>query len=283
MKYERTWLAHYGVEGQKWGVRRYQNRDGSYTAEGKRRLYAFRAQNGSFKKAENSVRNSLSNNPKPIKKDPIDMQIVKRRGGLNDSEARRCSDLAIMMYDKASLAEPGITKDVISAVTDTGGNMFGLGFRLKTPTSLAAKIGADAKSDDISFEKSAKSINDAIRYTSVSDDVDFVENYRNVKYDLEQKGYTEIRCKNYFDKYRKRESLHKSVQSAFADPHGNTFEIQFQTVSSQAAKELKLPLYNKRRQSGLSERQKRDIDKQMIALAEHVSDPEDVFKILSHK
>ena len=30
-------LYHYGVKGQKWGVRRYQNSDGSYTDEGKRR------------------------------------------------------------------------------------------------------------------------------------------------------------------------------------------------------------------------------------------------------
>lgn len=28
-------LYHYGIKGQKWGVRRYQNEDGSYTAEGK--------------------------------------------------------------------------------------------------------------------------------------------------------------------------------------------------------------------------------------------------------
>lgn len=27
-------LYHYGVEGQKWGVRRYQNKDGTLTAEG---------------------------------------------------------------------------------------------------------------------------------------------------------------------------------------------------------------------------------------------------------
>ena len=31
------YLAHHGVKGQKWGVRRYQNDDGSLTEEGKRR------------------------------------------------------------------------------------------------------------------------------------------------------------------------------------------------------------------------------------------------------
>lgn len=30
-------LAHHGIKGQKWGVRRYQNRDGSLTAAGKKR------------------------------------------------------------------------------------------------------------------------------------------------------------------------------------------------------------------------------------------------------
>lgn len=30
-------LCHYGVKGQKWGVRRYQNKDGSLTTAGKRR------------------------------------------------------------------------------------------------------------------------------------------------------------------------------------------------------------------------------------------------------
>ena len=30
-------LAHHGIKGQKWGVRRFQNPDGSYTEAGKRR------------------------------------------------------------------------------------------------------------------------------------------------------------------------------------------------------------------------------------------------------
>lgn len=35
-KVDVTFLAHYGVEGQKWGERRYQNKDGSLTEEGRR-------------------------------------------------------------------------------------------------------------------------------------------------------------------------------------------------------------------------------------------------------
>lgn len=33
------YLAHHGIKGQKWGVRRYQNQDGTLTAEGKKRNY----------------------------------------------------------------------------------------------------------------------------------------------------------------------------------------------------------------------------------------------------
>ena len=31
-----TYLAHHGIKGQKWGVRRYQNDDGTLTPEGRR-------------------------------------------------------------------------------------------------------------------------------------------------------------------------------------------------------------------------------------------------------
>lgn len=42
-------IAHHGIKGQKWGIRRYQNEDGSYTEEGKRRygIYNYDKENRS--------------------------------------------------------------------------------------------------------------------------------------------------------------------------------------------------------------------------------------------
>lgn len=36
--YYHDYLAHHGVKGMKWGVRRYQNADGSLTPAGKKRI-----------------------------------------------------------------------------------------------------------------------------------------------------------------------------------------------------------------------------------------------------
>jgi hypothetical protein len=47
-----SYLMHYGIKGQKWGVRRYQNEDGSLTEEGKRRLGRVLELRDKFNKAD---------------------------------------------------------------------------------------------------------------------------------------------------------------------------------------------------------------------------------------
>ena len=44
-------IAHHGIKGQKWGIRRYQNADGSLTAEGRKRY---------GKKLEKSLSNNIT-------------------------------------------------------------------------------------------------------------------------------------------------------------------------------------------------------------------------------
>ena len=48
-------LYHYGIKGQKWGVRRYQNEDGTLTAAGKKRV------SKQYKKVADRVTNKLRN------------------------------------------------------------------------------------------------------------------------------------------------------------------------------------------------------------------------------
>lgn len=266
-------LYHHGIKGQKWGVRRFQNRDGTWTPEGKERRNAGNDRDREFELAEGSVTQRLSNNYEKFNKQPIDISAVKARGGLNNTESLKCVSLASKKFTEASKLEPQITKDIVSAVSNSKCKMYGLEFRLKQPTSLAAKIGADSKEKNISFEDASKGIRDAIRYTAVSDTKNFVNNYSSIKKSLEDKGYSETRCKNFFEKYKRGEVMHKAVQCTYKNKDGYEFELQFQTPASQAAKELKIPIYEERRKAGISEKRALELETRMRELAENVEDP----------
>ena len=268
-------LYHHGVKGQKWGVRRYQNPNGSLTVLGRKR-------HKEFTDTEKSVINKLSNSYSNFTKDPINISEIMQRGNINYKDAHQCARLANKIFDRAYKIEPQITNDVVSAVSNSGCKMYGLEYRLKQPTSMAGKIASDAKEKNISYNEAANSIKDSIRYTSVSDTKTFVKNYNDIKTNLKSKGYEEVRCKNYFESYRQGKVMHKAVQSVFKDKNGNVFELQFQTPSSQAAKELKLPLYEERRKVGINETRAKELESGMRYLANRVKDPKHIDSILSH-
>ncbi len=215
----RDFLAHYGVKGMKWGVRKKRSKSDSYAAR---------------------------------------------------------------ISKQAHLKEPHITRDVSSAIRAAGGRMYGLEHKLKTYSSIRRKIDTDALEKGIDARQAAKDIKDAVRYTSVSSEKNFVKTYSKVRRSLEQKGYTEIRCKNYFSLYAQGKVKHKSVQSVFMDPSGYRFELQFQTPASQKAKDEKVPLYEERRKPGLSPQRQRELERQMDILAQRVPDPPGIERIQTH-
>ena len=190
--------------------------------------------------------------------------------------------LALKIFREAKKREPRITKDVKEASKLSNSNMYGLEHRLKTLESIKRKIDTDAEEKGITVSKAAQDIKDAVRYTTLSYDDSFTDNYNTFKSSLEDNGYVEVRCRNYFDMYKQGKAKHKSVQSVFQDPKGYKFEVQFQTPSSQQAKDKKVPIYEERRKPGLSIERQMELERKMDKLAKGVKDPKGVFSIKSH-
>ncbi len=86
------YLAHHGIKGQKWGIRRYQNPDGSLTAIGKARYNATLAKDNKFFNDVMSDK-SLSFNQKRYKVWEYDDKVAEqRRSKLGEDIARRVED-----------------------------------------------------------------------------------------------------------------------------------------------------------------------------------------------
>ena len=272
-------LAHHGIKGQKWYVRRFQNEDGSLTPAGKKRYGEWHPGKKSFSSETKAVIVRASNKVNPFEAKPIDEEETAKRGLLDEAENRKCISLAENIFSKASKAEPKITDDLIDSVNKAGSKMYGLDYRLKQPTSLAAKIGADAKEKDLSFEEASKGIKDSVRYTVLSDTDHYTDSYNALKNELLEKGYSEVRFKNYFEKYRNGEVKHKAIQCTYRSPDGFDFEVQFHTPESQAVKELKIPLYEEIRKQGVSTERKERLEKEMQDLAERIPDPPGVYEL----
>ena len=89
---------------------------------------------------------------------------------------RKDTRLASSIHKKAIKKEPKITKDIKDAISKTDALSYGLENRLKTEESIDRKLKT-GKMD----------IKDAVRYTAVSNDNNFVSNYKKIKKSLLKK------------------------------------------------------------------------------------------------
>lgn len=249
---------------------------------GKSIITGHKTSEANVKKHVQQVRKECSNAYSAIKKEDVDIDKVKQRGGCDDAEAQACVKLADNIFAKASAAEPQITNDVVSAVAANSGQMYGLSHRMKQTTSMAGKISADAKEDGISIEAAASKIKDSVRYTAIFEDGDFVAGYNSVKSELEAKGYTETRCKNFFQMYSDGTSCQKAVQCVYTNKEGLSFELQFHTYSTQGAKNVNHPFYEEQRAATTTDRRKSQLNAAMTQISSYSAVPDGVLDIKAH-
>lgn len=85
-------LQHYGIKGQKWGVRRFQNEDGSLTAAGKDRYQAGKEFEREREKIEKEEKEKLAKTFSDLSEDEIKSMAYKRS---YDEISRRYGNTAI--------------------------------------------------------------------------------------------------------------------------------------------------------------------------------------------
>lgn len=99
MQYESTYLAHHGILGMKWGIRRYQNYDGSYTKRGMKRYNESQAEvnekKASLKAAKEAYKTGSGTK----------LQVNEAKNKLKRAEFRRNADYKHLKQDK--LADKG--------------------------------------------------------------------------------------------------------------------------------------------------------------------------------
>ena len=128
-------LYHYGVKGQKWGVRRYQNKDGTLTSEGQKRLNSYVNPDGTYtkkglqkgfdKKIEKGVKTYI--NGKKIN-DPLVAEVIRRNKSQIDSmilaERIRQQEEGIRFMQEQSMISQQQARQAASLAATNGLNPF---------------------------------------------------------------------------------------------------------------------------------------------------------------
>jgi len=78
--YDYDELYHYGILGMKWGVRRYQKKDGTLTSAGKKRMQKLSFDNNQNWSNRKAVNDKVMNEVNATKEGREWNDLVKRRG-----------------------------------------------------------------------------------------------------------------------------------------------------------------------------------------------------------
>lgn len=178
--------------------------------------------------------------------------------------------------NKIKPAELKITDDLKTIASANDSELANLQYRFKSVESLARKIESDAIEKEISFEEAADLITDKLRYTIVSKNDQFTDNYFKTVNKLKKKGYKVIRIKNTF----KDGATYKGVNTLVKNNNGVIFELQYHTNESLQLKENELhKLYEKQRLLPKSSKEYNDLKKEMINISSRIKNPKGVESI----
>jgi SPP1 gp7 family putative phage head morphogenesis protein len=185
-------------------------------------------------------------------------------------------------YKSIAASEPDITSTVTKAVTDAGGEMAGLDYRIKTRDSFIRKVTTDLERDleinpALTPQDVAKSINDVLRYTAVAEPDRYYSLYAAVILNLINEGHTVKKVKN---SWNEPQNPYNGINVVLIAPNGTPYELQFHTPESFDLKQDKLhELYEEYRLSSTSKKRKMELWQEMLKIADGIRRPPGIDRI----
>ncbi len=128
-----NYLVHFGIKGQKWGDRRYQYEDGSYTPEGKMRRKDGRNSHFSMKTSKTGAHPKFSNRKKFVRNlSNSELQRRNKRLELENRYRRNLNEFNYLNSPVSNALNTSPRKDVLAIVAKAAA----------IPVATAATIGA---------------------------------------------------------------------------------------------------------------------------------------------
>lgn len=170
-------LCHHGILGMKWGIRRYQNKDGTLTAAGKKR-YPTRDGNGTSEKASQEKKQPVAR-----KKKASEMTDEELKSKTNRMRLENDYNNALKTYKENEARNRGPSK------TDT----------MKKVLSSLNTILNSAKKSEIESAKRADLKKAMDEFSKKNADEQKATNDRLIKQNIFQKNYAAVRDAKGFD------------------------------------------------------------------------------------
>lgn len=182
-----------------------------------------------------------------------------------DSTLKNSSEEAQKAYDKARESEAQITHDLVGIASQSGTEMYGLDYSVKTAKSVEEKIGRkNEQYAKIGIKKSdaetVREMGDLVRYTQLCDHDKIADTAKATLSSLRSKGYEITEVDN---KWMDKGSTYKGLHIAAKDKRGQTFELQIHSPESMMVKEQNHVQYEVSRKPETSPYVKRRLEEEM--------------------